>query len=124
MVIAADRPRKKMASDLERKYLDKHIFVGLKNLNTGFDSPTIIYFSETDFQIVLERVKQNGLGIYGIEPWKNGEFFDVTVCEDFGKDPNDSNWYLQAFQDFKDTGESLQYAATYSIPDKLLKIIL
>jgi hypothetical protein len=47
-------------------YCDKHVFYGLKNLNDGFDNQTIRYFSEKDFEIVLERVKSLGLGIYGI----------------------------------------------------------
>jgi hypothetical protein len=110
-----------MASELEKQYLEKNIFVGLKNLNTGFDSPAIYYFSEIDFQIVLERVQYNGLGIYGIEPWQDGEFFDVANYEVSGKNYMDPEWYFNAFQNFKSTGEKLQYAATYYVPTKLLK---
>lgn len=61
----------------EQKYLDKNVFHGLSNLNNGFDEEGIKYFSETEFQIVLERVKNLGLGITGIEPWKDGEFYGV-----------------------------------------------
>lgn len=48
-------------------YCDKHVFYGLKNLNDGFDFTSIKYFSEKDFEVVLERVKTLGLGIYGID---------------------------------------------------------
>lgn len=109
-----------MSSDKELKYLDKNIFVGLKNLNTGFDSPTIAYFSEADFEKVLDRVEKHGLGIHGIEPWQNGQFFGVVVHEESGMDPTNPKWYRDAFKYFKDMEEDLQYSATYVIPNKNL----
>jgi len=36
-------------------YCDKHLFYGLTNLNDGFDIISIKYFSEKDFEVVLER---------------------------------------------------------------------
>jgi hypothetical protein len=104
----------------EREFLDSHIFVGLKNLNDGFDSPHIKYFSEDDFEIVIQRVRKMGLGIYGIEPWKDGDFYGVKVHEQMIKDPTDAKWYEDALRDFKNSGEKLLYAATYHIPDKHL----
>ena len=111
---------KQMTSENKNNYLDKHVFVGLKNLNSGFDSPTISYFSESDFEIVLDRVERLGLGIQGIEPWLNGDYFGVVVCEDSGLAPTNPKWYRDAFKHFKDMKEDLQYSATYFIPDKLL----
>src|SRR4051794_33021551 len=93
----------------EQPYLDKHVFYGLENLNNGFDSPSIKYFTEPDFEIVLKRVKELGLGIYGIEPWQNGEFYDVQVYEEYTKDPSDFNWYMKVFEDYKKDGKELQY---------------
>jgi hypothetical protein len=104
----------------KKEYLDKHIFFDLKNLNDGFDAEGIKYFSENDFEEVLKRVKKHGLGITGIEPWKNGEFYHVLVYEDFTNDSTDSNWYNKAFETFKEAKEDLQYAATYYIPTALL----
>ena len=52
----------------KEKYLIENIFKELKNLNYGFDVKTIWYFSESDFEIVLNRIDELGLGIYGIEP--------------------------------------------------------
>jgi hypothetical protein len=43
-------------------YCDKHLFYGLTNLNDGFDITSIKYFSEKDFEVVLERVKTLGFG--------------------------------------------------------------
>jgi len=110
---------KKMPSILQNIYLNNYIFYGLKNINTGFDVSTIAYFSEADFEIVLHRVRQYGLGIYGIEPWKNGKYFDVLCYESFSDDATDHNWYMQAFEKFKNTGEQLQYSATYFVPESI-----
>ena len=110
-----------MASEIKKKYLDEHVFAGLQNLNTGFDSPTISYFSESDFEKVLDRVENLGLGIHGIEPWQNGEYFGVLVYEDSGMDPTNPKWYRDAFKHFKEMQKNLQYAASYFIPAKLLK---
>jgi len=109
-----------MTNVLQNIYLNNYIFFGLKNLNTGFDVMSIAYFSEADFEIVLQRVKKYGLGIYGIEPWKNGEYFDVLCYESFSDGATDHNWYMQAFEKFKNTGEQLQYSATYFIPNNPL----
>ena len=113
-----DRLKKKGA------YLDKHVFYGLTNLNDGFDAMSIKYFSETDFKIVLDRVKEFGIGITGIEPWKDGEFYDVMIYEMVTDNPADPEWYLKAFEDFKKDDKNLQYAASYSVSDKQLKKIL
>ncbi|RKN78521.1 hypothetical protein [Ulvibacterium marinum] len=101
---------------LKNDFLDEHIFVGLKNLNDGFDTESIKYFSESDFRIVLERVEKFGLGIYGIEPWQNGTYYDVYGFEDYAKTPTDSRWYNTAFDDFIASGEELLYTATYHMP--------
>lgn len=101
---------------LKEEFLEKNIFEGLKNLNDGFDAESIKYFSATDFRIVLERVEKFGLGIYGIEPWKNRTFFDVYGYNDYSKKPSDPEWYNSALNDFIATGEELLYAATYYVP--------
>jgi len=108
---------------LERKkdeYLNKNIFFGLKDLNTGFDVPSIRYFSEEDFRKVLRRAEASGIGIYGIEPWRDGEFYDVWTAEDFRGECTDPEWYWFAFKEFISRGIMLQYAASYYIPDNLL----
>lgn len=101
-------------------FLDKFIFAGLQNLNKGFDMPSIKYFSATDFASVLQRVEKLNLGIYGIEPWKNGEYYCVVTYEAFTNDPKDSSWYRKAFENLEDEGADLQYAASYHLPEDLL----
>ncbi len=91
-----------------------------KNLNDGFDAEGIYYFSEKDFEIVLDRVETHNIGICGIEPWLNGMYFGVTVVEDFKTTPDDASWYRQAFEAFKGH-PNLMYAATYDVPKERLK---
>ena len=103
------------------EYLKAKVFFGLKNLNNGFDSESIYYFSAVDFQIVLDRVEKLGLGIMGIEPWLNGGFYDVYVFEDFSTSAKDPKWYRSAFLEFNKLGKALQYAASYEVSDEQLK---
>ena len=100
----------------QETYLEKYVFYGLENLNNGFDAYEIKYFGEDDFAIVLERVKQLKLGILGIEPWQNGEFYDVITYEMMAKEPTDACWYEKAFANFKAACPGLQYSATYFVP--------
>ncbi len=102
------------------EFLEKNIFLNLKNLNDGFDSDSIRYFSESDFEIVLERIEKLGIGIYGIKPWLEGDFFDVKLNEDYRKKATDPKWYKKAFSEFKKQQPKLQYSATYKVSDKLL----
>ena len=107
--------------NLRHKFLEENVFSGLKNLNSGFDSESIKYFSADDFKIVLQRIENLKLGIKGIEPWLNGEFYDVAVYEEFGGNPFDSSWYYKAFENFKKENKNLVYSATYEVPNSLLK---
>lgn len=111
-------------SEEERKkefeYLKTNVFNGLENLNDGFDSESIYYFSESDFETVLDRVEGNGIAIFGIEPWMNGNFYDVLSFEDYKTSANDPKWYKKAFAEFKSRGKNLMYSASYQVPKKLL----
>lgn len=110
-------------SEEERKkefeYLKTNVFNGLENLNDGFDSESIYYFSESDFEIVLDRVEENGIAVFGIEPWLNGDFYDVLNFEDYKTRANDPKWYRKAFAEFKNRRKNLMYSASYQVPKKL-----
>ena len=113
----------KESQNIESKketFLKSYIYIGLKNLNDGFDYESINYFSESDFEIVLNRVEKYGIGIYGIEPCLNGDFYGVRVHEQDDAKPNDPSWYREAFSEFKKSGNNLQYSATYEIPNELI----
>ncbi|TMM29685.1 hypothetical protein FDT66_11270 [Polaribacter aestuariivivens] len=104
----------------EFQYLKSNIFNGLENLNDGFDSESIYYFSESDFEIVLDRIEKNGIAIFGIEPWLNKYFYDVLSFEDYKTVANDPKWYRKAFTEFKNREKNLMYSASYQVPKKLL----
>lgn len=101
--------------EAENEYLQKNIYKGLRNLNNGFDAYTIYYFSEIDFEIVLNRVEKLGIGIHGIEPWINGHYFDVKGCGEYELESRNPKWYRKAFEEFKLTNEELLYAASYDL---------
>jgi hypothetical protein len=103
----------------ESQYLKTNVFNGLENLNDGFDSESIYYFSESDFEIVLDRVEKNEIAIFGIEPWLNGDFYDVLSHEDYKTVANDPKWYRKAFVEFKNRRKNLMYSASYQVPKKL-----
>lgn len=105
----------------ELAFLDKFIFHGLEDINDGFDSAQIRYFSESDFRIVLERVEKLNIVIHGIEPWKDDTHYDILSSSDFGLKETDSEWYWKAYQQFIDSGENLKYAASYHVPKHLIE---
>lgn len=104
----------------KQSYLDLNVFHGLENLNSGFDSESVKYFSGKDFKVVLKRVEDLKLGIMGIEPWLDGAFYGVVVVEDFGNDPFNPKWYNQAFENFEKENVNLLYGASYAVPLNLL----
>jgi len=103
----------------EFEYLKTNVFNGLENLNDGFDSESVYYLSESDFEIVFDRVEKNEITIFGIEPWLNEDFYDVLSFEDYKTVANDSKWYRKAFTEFKSRGKNLMYSASYQVPKKL-----
>ncbi|WP_299275901.1 hypothetical protein [uncultured Psychroserpens sp.] len=105
----------------EYEFLKKNIFNGLKNLNDGFDAESIYYFSESDFEIVLNRIEKNGIAIYGIEPWFDGDYYGVKVAEEYNSLATNPNWYRKAFSEFKKSGKGLMYAASYGVPKELFE---
>ncbi len=105
----------------KEEYLDRFVFVGLANLNNGFDAKDIRYFSSSDFATILQRVEKLGLGIYGIEPWKNGNLYDVIACNECKSCSTDPKWFWKAFTNFKEKDDDLLYSATYYIPDRLIE---
>ena len=96
------------------KFLVDNIYKDLVH-DLDRDTPTILYFSEDDFTIVLDRVKEFGIGIYGIEVSLKGEYFGVEVFEDYQTTPNDFKWYTAAFEKLKSKNSELRYSASYQV---------
>ena len=91
----------------QTEFLEKHIFTDLKNLNEGSDKETVSYFSEADFEILLEKVEYNGISA-------------VATHEDFKKKATDPKWYKKAFLTFKSRQPGLSYSGDYKVSNKLL----
>lgn len=103
----------------QTEFLEQNVFTDLKNLNEGSDKETVHYFSEADFQTLLQRVEHFGIGIYKIET-RLDEVSDVAGHEDFKKKATDPRWYKKAFLTFKSRQTGLTYAATYKVSNRLL----
>ncbi len=104
----------------QTEFLQKNIFTDLKNLNDESEKETVQIFSESEFEIVLERVEHFGIGVYKIESWLNGETSEIAAHDDFKKKATDPKWYKKAFLTFKSRQPGLSYSATYKVSNKLL----
>ncbi len=105
----------------QSEFLEKNIFNDLKNMNDGADKETNHYFSESDFEIVLQRVEHFGIGVYTIETRIKDAVSAVAAHEDFKKKATDPKWYKKAFLTFKSGKPGLSYSATYKVSNKLLE---
>ena len=101
-------------------FLEKKVFTDLKNLNDGFDKESMQHFSETDFEIVLQRVEHFGIGVYKIEAWLDGVFHAIAEHTDLNKKATDVRWCKKILLTFKTRQSGLSFAATYKVSPKLL----
>ena len=104
----------------QEKFLEQHIFIGLKNANDGFWETGIQFFSESDFEIVLQRAEHFGLSIYSIDPWIKSEVLEASSHEDHKKKATDPKWYKKEFLTLKTSQTDLLYSAKYKVSKKLL----
>lgn len=102
------------------EFLEKNVFIDLKNLNKGANKATVHYFSEEDFEIVLQRVEHFGIGVYKIDTKLKSKVAETATHEDFKKKATDPKWYKKAFLTFKSRQPGLSYSATYKVSNKLL----
>lgn len=104
----------------QTEFLEKNIFIDLKNLNEASDKESVQVFSEADFEIVLQRVEHFGIGVYSVSSWLKGKVSEVASHENFKKKATDPKWYKKAFLTFKSRQSGLSYSATYKVSNKLL----
>jgi hypothetical protein len=102
------------------EFLEKKIFTDLMNVNDGFDDKSIVYFSEKDFETLLERVEYNGIGLYEIKTWFDGKVYSEDNHETYRKKATDPNWYKKTFKTLRHKQEGLLYCASYKVSAKLL----
>ena len=104
----------------QSEYLEQHIFTDLNNLNDGFDDAANLYFSEEEFERVLERCEYSGISIYKISTWQDGKVYKVSTHEEFNKKATDPRWYKKAFLTLRMSQKGLLYSASYKVSNKLL----
>jgi len=104
---------------LKHKYLNKHIFYGLNKI-PDVETSSMVSFEEADFSIVLDRVKANSIGIYGIEVSIDGEFYSIKTHEEYSTFPQDAEWFTAAFKSLTEYQLDLRYSASYYVAGNLL----
>lgn len=108
--------------DAKHRFLFDHVFNGLKNLNTGFDSPLIPHVSPDDFGTVLERCIKSGAEVLGVEVfdvsnWPAGkvEMLEVEISPE-----EESEWVRRLVRKY--AGQpNITFCATFYIPEELAK---
>ncbi len=103
------------------EFLNENIFTDLKNVNDGFDTDTILYFTENDFDKALTQIEYYGIGIYEIKTFFEGKEFEIQNHEQYKKKVTDPKWYKKAFLTLKTRQPGLYYSATYKVSKKLLE---
>jgi len=105
----------------KEEFLTQNIFDGVKNMNDGFDDEEKLYFSASDFEIILQKIEHFGIGIYTIETRLEKEAFEKENHEQYRKKSTDPKWYNKAFSKLKRNQEGLLYSANYRVSKKLLE---
>jgi hypothetical protein len=117
-----DSPESKLKFEQSHRFLRRVIYAGLKDLNTGFDSPLACHFSPEDFLIVIDRCESLGVEVIGVEvfttdvepPYKAG-LEDIEISPVPGYD-----WARRLVSKYMET-PAITICATFDVPDALLK---
>jgi hypothetical protein len=96
----------------DRLYLQKWVFIGLKDLNTGFDSPLIRHFSAEDFFTVIDRCERLNVEIIGMEVFSpNFELLGIEISPEPG-----FGWARRFVGGFREE-LGATFSATYKVTD-------
>ncbi|MCW3077940.1 MAG: hypothetical protein JWO32_2549 [Bacteroidetes bacterium] len=101
------------------EYLKRHVYTGFSKLTEQENAEQVYCFTETEFEIVLQRAQFLGLGITRIKLWSNNHLVNA-ICPNPGVEPNDPTWYLNAFWHSQTLGFTLTYTASFQIPYELI----
>jgi hypothetical protein len=107
----------------EAEHIESHkferevLFVGLTDLNTGFDSDQIGHFSPIDFGVVIDRcaamkVRINGIEVSRVSPG-GIQCMDIEICPG-----DDYDWARKLVRKYADR-KYITFCATFSLPDSL-----
>jgi hypothetical protein len=108
---ACDRPGSQLNLEEDHRFLRELVFAGLKDLNTGFDSPLIGHFSPTDFLVVIDRCELLHVRVIGIEVFASGrDFLEAEISPEYGYD-----WARRLVQRYQGRSD-VTICATFGVP--------
>ena len=101
----------------DKRFLGEAIYAGLRNVNTGFDSERIVWFSPEDFLIVIDRCESRHVRVIGIEvattdvepPWK-AMLLEVEISPEKGYD-----WARRLAATYQEE-PNIAISATFGVP--------
>ena len=115
-------PAETIQFEAKHQFMDEVVFVGLKNLNTGFDSPGIQHFSPTDFGEVINRCERLKVSPIGIEIFTTaGGFVDCEIRPEDVSPGGVYNWARQVVENYQEMSE-ITMTFTFDVPDSLLDL--
>jgi hypothetical protein len=117
MFAEIDTPESTLKFEEDNRFLREVIYAGLRDLNTGFDSPQIGHFSPDDFLIIIDRCESLHVRVIGIEvfttdvepPWKAG-FLEVVLSPEEGYE-----WARRLVRSYQDE-PNITICATFEVP--------
>jgi hypothetical protein len=122
MFAEMNTPEAKLKFEQAYQFKREVLYAGLKDLNTGIDSPLICHFSPEDFLIVIDRCESLGVEVIGVEvvtttdvepPYKAG-LEDIEISPEPGYD-----WARRLVRKYMET-PAITICATFNVPDALL----
>lgn len=91
-------------------YLCSHVFVGLTDLNSGYDSSLIAHFSPEEFETVAARCERLNICIYGVEIFVNKtEFLDCVISPEAG-----FGWVRRLIEEYRGRPD-IAFCASYGL---------
>jgi hypothetical protein len=92
-------------------FCGKVVYAGLRDLNTGFDSPLIGHFSPEDFLVVIDRCEPLHVHVIGIEVFASGgDFLEVEISPEDGYD-----WARRLVERYQGRS-NVTICATFGVP--------
>jgi hypothetical protein len=122
MFAEMNTPEAKLKFDQAYQFKREVLYAGLKDLNTGFDSPLIGHFSPDDFLTLIDRCEALNVEVIGVEvfttdvepPYQAG-LEDIEISPVPGYD-----WARRLVRKYMET-PAISICATFQVPDALLK---
>jgi hypothetical protein len=114
-------PAENQRFEEEHLFMEEVVYVGLENINTGFDALGIFHFTPADFGSVIDRCEHLHVHPNGIEVFTtDGGFIECVFAMDDGSPEDGYDWARRLVQKYQDTPE-ISMSATFNVPDSVLK---